>query len=83
MFPTGGSEKSNTRRTKMARRVSLSAVNSELRLANNGVTIKVDDDAPERSGRLRIGRAKIVWTPKFKQIGFGKTWEQLIDFLKS
>lgn len=67
----------------MARRVSLSAVNSELKLANSGMTIKVEDDNPEKSGRLRIGRATIAWTSKFKQIPHEKTWDQLIDFLKS
>jgi len=71
----------------MARRVSLSAVNSELRLANTGITIKVDDDDFQRSGRLRIGKAKIVWTPAVKGAKIGgsrsatKTWEQFIDFL--
>ena len=67
----------------MARKVTLSAVNSELRLANTGITIKVEDDDPERSGRFKIGKAKVMWTPKFRQIGSEKTWEELIDFIKS
>ena len=64
----------------MARRVTLSAVNSELRLANTGITIRIDDEEPERSGRFKIGKAKIKWTPKFKQSGFEKTWDEVIDF---
>jgi len=73
----------------MARKVSLIAVNSELRLANNGVTIRVDSDDPQSSGRLRVGKAKIVWTPAIRgaRIGGSRsitiTWEKLIEFLKS
>ncbi len=64
----------------MARRVTLSGVNSELRIANAGISINVVDDIPERTGRLRIGKAKIAWKPKYKQIEVEKTWTQLIDF---
>jgi len=68
----------------MGRRVTLSAVNSQLGIATAGITISVVDDAPERTGRLRIGKAKIVWTPKFKKRGRGgekaKSWDELIDF---
>lgn len=70
----------------MARKITLSAVNSELRLKNSGITIRVHDpDDQQRSGRLRIGRAKIVWTPRYKHAGgkkeVVKKWEDLIDFL--
>ena len=72
----------------MARKVSLRGLSAEFQLGNNGVTISVKDDKdPERNGRLRIGRGTISWT---RVVGRGrpqkptkKTWEKLIDFLKS
>ncbi len=68
----------------MARRVSLSGVNSQLGIATSGITISVVDDDDERTGRLRIGKAKIVWTPKYKKRGGGaekvKSWDELIAF---
>lgn len=64
----------------MTRKVTLSGVNSELRIATAGISINVVDDVRERSGRLRIGKAKIAWKPKYKQIEVEKTWAQLIDF---
>jgi len=69
---------------KWARKVSLSALSAELPLGYNGITIKVkDDNDPQRSGKLRIGRA-IYWTTAGKgRRPVKKTWEQLIDFLKS
>lgn len=48
--------------------------------ATNGISINVVVDVPERSGRLRIGRSKIAWKPKYKHIEVEKTWAQLIDF---
>jgi hypothetical protein len=65
----------------VARKITLSAINNELRLATQGITIRVDGDKPDTSGRLRIGKAKIIWTPKFKQIPREKTWDELIVFL--
>ena len=38
------------------RRVVLSAINSELRLRTSGVTIRVNDNDPEKSGSLESGR---------------------------
>jgi len=71
----------------MAKKVSLMAVNSELRLANNGITIRIVDDQRERNGRLRIGRAIIEWKPTpgpgRPSRPFKKTWDQIIDFMKS
>jgi hypothetical protein len=68
----------------MDRKITLSAVNSELRLRTNGITLTVrDPNDQQRSGRLRIGKGIIEWTPKFKQLPKGrKNWDQLIEFLK-
>jgi hypothetical protein len=64
------------------KRVVLSAINSELRLRTSGVTIRVNDNDPEKSGRLRIGKAKVQWIPFRKSTSKGeKTWEDLIDFI--
>ena len=71
-------------RQKWARKISLKALSAELVLGYNGITIDVKDaNDPQRSGKLRIGRA-IYWT--FAGRGnrpVKKTWDQLIDFLKS
>lgn len=72
-------------RQEWARKVSLSALSAELSLGYNGITINVKDDSdPQRNGRLRIGRA-IYWTTAGKgpKKPMRKTWEQLIDFLRT
>jgi hypothetical protein len=70
---------------KQAKKVVLSAINSELRLRNSAITIRVlDPDDPQHTGRLRIGRATLKWVPKFKARPRGeKKWEELIDFMMS
>jgi hypothetical protein len=66
---------------RLTRKVSLSAINSELKLANSSMTIRVQDSDDSKSGRLRIGRATITWTPKFKRTPRSeKTWDQFINF---
>ena len=70
----------------MARKVTINAINSELRLATNGITLRVEDDSGV-SGRLRIGKATVSWTPRGKGNVIGgrntrsKTWAQLVHFL--
>lgn len=48
----------------MAKQFRLSARNMEMRPANTGVTISVEDDDEERSGKLQIAKAGVTWTPK-------------------
>ncbi len=70
----------------MPRKVALAEINSELRIKTSGITIRLKDGLPRYSGRLRIGKANLVWTPKFKQIdgpnNHTKTWEELIEFFR-
>jgi len=68
-------------------KVAIKAINSELKFRNRGITIAVDESGnPKLSGRLTIGKAKILWTPSGKGIRIKgsktveKTWEELIDF---
>ena len=71
----------------VVKKVVLNAINSELRLKNNGVTIRVvDPNDSNKSGRLTIGKATIWWTPSIKgakirgRLSKSKRWEELIDF---
>lgn len=48
----------------MARHFILSARNIELSLAATGVTIRVEDENPDRSGKLQVAKVGITWTPK-------------------
>jgi hypothetical protein len=71
-------------------KVAIKAINSELKFKTHGITIKVDEPGEQKhSGRLTIGKAKILWTPSGKGIRIGgpqtteKTWEELIDFFTS
>jgi hypothetical protein len=48
----------------MARHFILSARNIQLRLASTGVTIRVEDDNQDRSGKLQVAKTGITWTPK-------------------
>ena len=48
----------------MVKKLTLSARQIELRLANTGMTIKVEDEQEGLSGRLRISKTGLRWTPK-------------------
>lgn len=49
----------------MGKQFVLSARNIELRLANTGVTIRLEDENPDRSGKLQVSKMGITWTPKY------------------
>ena len=54
----------------MHKKFLLTASNIELRPARTGVTIKVEEDNDELSGRLLVTQAGVTWIPKgFKQYG--------------
>jgi len=48
----------------MSKRFVLTARNVELHPARTGVTIGVEDDNEELSGRLRVTQVGVTWTPK-------------------
>jgi len=68
----------------MAKHFSLSARNLELRLANTGVTIHMEDTTDQNlSGKLRVTKTGLTWTPKRKwEVGprsIRITWDDVPD----
>ena len=49
----------------MTKKLMLNAKQIELRLANTGMTIRVEDDDDEYCGRLQISKVGLRWTPKY------------------
>ncbi len=67
----------------MAKQKVKATLEVETELRNTGVTPEywLDDDF---IGYLHIGKATLTWKPKGGKIAVGKkTWEQLIEWLRS
>ena len=71
----------------MPRKLTLSATQIELRLANTGMTIRVEDDQGDRSGRLQVSKTGLRWTPKYKWHGGPQSvriaWERVPEIFKA